>query len=140
MESVCAAINARASEVYTKHSMHFVPLTVDNVRADVGMGRRARAHSDARTISAVILRKHTLVDVGFGEMKSPTIAQIRTAIGLSHIENGSGGMTMRMVTLCELMRKVPTYREIYVSAVRDLKARAFELCDLRNIENAVPCE
>lgn len=134
VEQVCRAINANAASIYTPHCMKVVPINPDDVMN--GMGK-VRPHSDARAFSAIIFRKHYQVPVGFGEYKAPTYAQIRSFLVLA---SNTSGLQHRMVTMCELMRKQPAYRKVYIDAVSGILKAGYDLCAVQNIEHELPCK
>ena len=131
VRAVCAQLNAVADQLYSKDIQEMIPVSPTDILSEPG---KYRVHSDVRTISAIIMRKHVLLPFSFDETKSPTYRYI----GASLKTHKSGGLVMRMVTMCELMRENPVYRSVYVGAVKELITEGHELHKTERIETS-PC-
>lgn len=133
LTSVCEHINANGPSLYSDAICKLIPITAEDILSGPG---KYRIHSDARTIAAIILRKHVLMPYSFDEMKIPTLQYVGRSLKMT----SAGGLTKRIVKMCELMRKNPAYRSVYVQAVQRLVTSGFNMWRTEHIEHAVPCQ
>jgi len=133
VRAVCAQLNAVADKLYSKEIQAMVPVTATDILSEPG---KYRLHSDVRSITAIIMRKHVLLPFSFDETKAPTYQYIGTQLKA----NKSSGLRWRMITMCEMMRQNPVYRGVYVGAIRSLTSEGIELHRTEGIETAAPCQ
>lgn len=131
VRAVCSQLNAVADQLYSKDIQAMVPVTPTDVLSEPG---KYRVHSDVRTISAIIMRKHVILPFSYDDGRAPTYVDIGTQLKT----NKGGGLRIRMVTMCELMRENPVYRSVYVGAVKELIGEGHELHKTERIETS-PC-
>ena len=133
VRAVCAQLNAVASDLYSEYIRETMPISADDVLAEAS---DYRTHVDARSISAIIMRKHVMLPFSFEEKRAPTYVHMARELGLKP----GGKMVHRLVKMCHQMREVPAYRRAYVGAVRALIAEGAELHNTTNVETTVPCQ
>lgn len=133
VEAVCGSLNEVAAEA-KMYSEGTTPVSSADILYEPS---KYRAHSDVRVVSAMILRKHTLLPSGFEDEKQPTIEWIsQKLLGRGR----GGGIVIRMANMCELIRVDERYRRIYIGALTRIMGREYALFNIpKDIRNATPC-
>lgn len=133
VDAVCAELNAASASLYEGSSMKIIPVSATDILAEPG---KYRPHSDARVLSAIILRKHVRIPYSFDDLRAPTYETLFRGLNTAR----GGALRLRMVTMCELMREKPIYRGCYVRAVRRIESQGFKMWNTENIDTAAPCQ
>lgn len=134
VKAVCASLNKVGETIYqgSARCLKCLPVSAADILLEP---TKYRIHSDVRVVAAIILRKHTLLPYSFNQHRAPTIAYIAESLKTS-----PRGIQFRMITMCELMRRDPSYRTVYVGAVRLLQQEGYSLHMTENVETAAPCQ